>query len=187
MKIRDLTHYLEAVAPLAYQESYDNSGLIVGHEDDEISKALISLDCTEEVVQEAIDKGCEIIISHHPIIFKELKKLNGHGYVERTVIKAIRHGVAIYAIHTNLDNVLGGVNSKIAERLGLESQAILSPKAGQLKKLSVYVPRTHVDSVRQSMFDAGGGHIGDYDQCSYNSAGYGTFRPLAGANPTIGE
>ncbi|NGM61013.1 Nif3-like dinuclear metal center hexameric protein [Sphingobacterium sp. SGG-5] len=187
MKVRDLTQYLETVAPLSYQESYDNSGLIVGHEDDEISKALIALDCTEAVVQEAVDKGCDIIISHHPIVFKGLKKLNGHNYVERTVIKAIRHGVAIYAIHTNLDNVLGGVSSKIAERLELENQAILSPKAGLLKKLTVYVPRTHVDSVRQSLFDAGAGHIGDYDQCSYNSAGYGTFRPLEGANPTIGE
>src|SRR5690606_17159321 len=130
MKIRDLTQYLETVAPLSYQESYDNSGLIVGHEDDEISKALISLDCTEEVVQEAIDKGCDIIVSHHPIIFNGLKKLNGHTYVERTVIKAIRNGIAIYAIHTNLDNVLGCVSSKIAERLGLENQAVLSPKAG---------------------------------------------------------
>ncbi len=187
MKIKDLTQYLEEIAPLSYQESYDNSGLIVGHENDEISKALISLDCTEEVVQEAINKGCDIIISHHPIVFKGLKKFNGNSYVERTVIKAIQHRIAIYAIHTNLDNVLGGVSSKIADRLELENQAVLSPKTGLLKKLTVYVPRTHVDTVRQSLFDAGAGYIGDYDQCSYNSAGYGTFRPLEGANPAIGS
>ncbi|HMR20191.1 MAG TPA: Nif3-like dinuclear metal center hexameric protein, partial [Sphingobacterium sp.] len=187
MKIKDLTRYLETIAPLSHQESYDNSGLIVGHDDDTIFKALISLDCTEEVVQEAIDKGCDIIIAHHPIVFKGLKRFNGHNYVERTVIKAIKHNIAIYAIHTNLDNVLGGVNSKIAERLDLKNQAILSPKSGLLKKLAVYVPRTHVDNVRQAMFDAGAGHIGQYDQCSYNTGGYGTFRPLEGANPTLGE
>ena len=187
MKVKDLTQYLETIAPLSYQEPYDNAGLIVGNANDEISKALIALDCTEEVVQEAIDKGCDIIIAHHPIIFKGLKKLNGNNYVERTVIKAIQHNIVLYAIHTNLDNVLGGVSSKIADRLELENQAILSPKSGLLKKLSVFVPRTHVDAVRQSLFDAGAGHIGDYDQCSYNSAGYGTFRPLEGADPAIGE
>jgi dinuclear metal center YbgI/SA1388 family protein len=138
-------------------------------------------------VQEAIDKGCDIIVAHHPIVFKGLKRFNGNNYVERTVIKAIKHNIAIYAIHTNLDNVLGGVSSKIAERLGLENQAILSPKSGLLKKLAVYVPRTDVDAVRQSLFEAGAGHIGDYDECSYNTGGYGTFRPLEGASPTIGQ
>jgi len=187
MRIKDLIQYLEMVAPLSYQEPYDNSGLLVGNVDDEISKGLVSLDCTEEVVQEAIDKGCDIIIAHHPIVFKGLKKFNGNNYVERTVIKAIRNNIAIYAIHTNLDNVLGGVSSKIAERLRLENPAILSPQSGLLRKLVVYVPRSHVDDVRQALFDAGAGHIGDYDQCSYNSAGYGTFRPLPGANPAIGE
>lgn len=187
MKIKDITSYLESIAPLAYQESYDNSGLIVGNPNDEVNKALISLDCTEEVVEEAISKGCDIIISHHPIVFKGLKRFNNNNYVERTVIKAIKNNIAIYAIHTNLDNVFGGVSSKIAEKLNLSNPAILSPKSGLLKKLSVYVPRTHVDEVRQALFDAGAGNIGDYDQCSYNSAGYGTFRPLAGANPAIGE
>lgn len=187
MRIKDLTQYLESVAPLSYQESYDNSGLIVGHPEDKISKALISLDCTEAVVQEAIDKGCDIIVAHHPIVFKGLKRFNGKNYVERTVIKAIKNNIAIYAIHTNLDNVLGGVSSKIAERLGLSNPAILSPKAGLLKKLAVYVPRTDVDSVRQALFDAGAGHIGNYDECSYNTGGYGTFRPLEGADPTLGE
>src|SRR5690606_29484674 len=187
MKIKDITSYLESIAPLAYQESYDNSGLIVGNQNDEVTKALISLDCTEEVVDEAISKGCDIIISHHPIVFKGIKKFNNKNYVERTVIKAIKNNIAIYAIHTNLDNVMGGVSSKIAEKLELVNHAVLSPKSGLLKKLVVYVPRANVEEVRQALFDAGAGSIGDYDQCSYNTAGYGTFRPLEGANPTIGE
>lgn len=187
MKIKEITSYLESIAPLAYQESYDNSGLIVGNPNDEVSKALISLDCTEEVVDEAIAKGCDMIISHHPIVFKGLKKFNNKNYVERTVIKAIKNNIALYAIHTNLDNVLGGVSSKIAEKLSLVNHAILSPKSGLLKKLVVYVPRANVEEVRQALFDAGAGSIGDYDQCSYNTSGYGTFRPLEGANPTIGE
>ena len=186
MKIKDLTAYLESIAPLAYQESYDNSGLIVGNSNDEIQKALVSLDCTEDVVDEAIAKGCDIIISHHPIVFKGLKRFNGKNYVERTVIKAIKHNIALYAIHTNLDNVLGGVSSKIAEKLELVNPAILSPKSGLLKKLVVFVPRAQVEEVRQALFEAGAGAIGDYDECSYNTAGYGTFRPLEGADPVIG-
>lgn len=187
MKIKELVQYLEQVAPLAYQESYDNSGLLVGNPEDEIQQALIALDCTEEVVDEAISRGCDIIIAHHPIVFTGLKKLNGKNYVERVIIKAIQHRIALYAIHTNLDNVLPGVSGKIAEKLGLESFAILRPKRNLLKKLAVFVPRTHVESVRTALFDAGAGAIGDYDECSYNTSGYGTFRPLAGANPTIGS
>lgn len=187
MKIKDITSYLEAIAPLSYQESYDNSGLIVGNSNDDVNKILISLDCTEDVVQEAIDKGCNLIISHHPIVFKGLKRFNNANYVERTVIKAIKNNIALYAIHTNLDNVLGGVSSKIAEKLELGNQAILSPKSGLMKKLIVYVPRMNVEEVRKALFEAGAGAIGDYDECSYNTAGYGTFRPLDGASPAIGE
>lgn len=187
MKISELIKYLEEVAPLAYQEPYDNSGLIVGHPNDEISKAMISLDCTEEVIDDAIRKGCNIIISHHPIVFKGLKRFNGNNYVERAVIKAIKNNIALYAIHTNLDNVIGGVSSKIADKIGLESQAILRPKKGLLRKLSVYVPRTHVEEVRKALFVAGAGAIGNYDECSYNTIGYGTFRGQDGANPTIGK
>lgn len=187
MRVKDITDYLEEIAPLKYQESYDNSGLIVGSPHDQVNKILISLDCTEEVVQEAIDKGCDLIVSHHPIVFKGLKRFNNSNYVERTVIKAIKNNIALYAIHTNLDNVLGGVSSKIAEKLSLLSPAILSPKSGLLKKLIVYVPRAHVETVRTALFEAGAGAIGDYDECSYNTAGYGTFKPLEGANPAIGE
>ncbi|GHE29496.1 Nif3-like dinuclear metal center hexameric protein [Sphingobacterium griseoflavum] len=187
MKIKELTQYLEQIAPLAYQESYDNAGLIVGHPDDDIHKGLISLDCTEDVLDEAIDKGCDIIISHHPIVFKGLTKLNGKNYVERVVMKAIKNQIALYAIHTNLDNVFGGVSSKIAEKLELASYATLRPKTGLLKKLAVFVPRTHVDTVREALFSAGAGAIGNYDQCSYNTVGYGTFRPLPGAEPAVGD
>lgn len=186
MKVSELTQYLESIAPVAFQESYDNSGLIVGDYDKSIHKALISLDCTEEVVDEAIATGCDIIISHHPIVFKGLKRFNNNNYIEKAVIKAIKNDIALYAIHTNLDNVVGGVNTKLADKIGLQKQAILRQKDNILRKLTVYVPRSHVESVRQSMFDAGAGMIGDYDQCSYNTAGYGTFRPLEEANPSIG-
>ncbi len=187
MKISELTNYLEQIAPLAYQESYDNSGLLVGHPNQEVHQALIALDCTEAVIDDAIAKGCDIVICHHPIIFSGLKRLNGNNYIERTILKAIKNDIAIYAIHTNLDNIYGGVSSKIAERLGLEQHAVLKPKKNLLKKLIVFVPRTHVEEVRNALFAAGAGSIGDYDQCSYNTAGYGTFRPLSNANPTIGE
>ncbi|MFZ4261465.1 Nif3-like dinuclear metal center hexameric protein [Sphingobacterium sp. HJSM2_6] len=187
MKISELTNYLETIAPLAYQESYDNSGLLVGHPNQEIEKALIALDCTEAVIDDAIAKGCDLVIAHHPIIFSGLKRLNGSNYIERTILKAIKNDIAIYAIHTNLDNIYGGVSSKIAERLGLLQHAVLKPKKNLLKKLVVFVPRAHVEAVRSALFDAGAGSVGAYDECSYNTAGYGTFRPLAGANPSIGE
>jgi len=187
MKIQQLTNYLEEIAPLSYQESYDNSGLLVGNAQEELTGVLISLDCTEAVVDEAIEKGCNLIVSHHPIVFKGIKKFTGSNYVERVIIKAIRHNIALYAIHTNLDNILGGVSSKIGEKIGLTHTAILQPKKNLLQKLIVYVPRTHVELVREALFEAGAGSIGHYDQCSYNTAGYGTFRPLEGANPNIGS
>jgi len=188
MKIKDVTNYLEQVAPLAYQEQYDNAGLLVGDASVEVSKVLVSLDCTEAVVDEAIAQGCNLIVSHHPIVFKGLKKFIGANYIERTIIKAIQNHIAIYAIHTNLDNVFAGVNGKIADRLGLQDQAILSPKSGMLNKLTVYVPRAAVDTVRTALFEAGAGEIGlKYKECSFNSAGYGTFKALQGADPTVGE
>ncbi|HLQ99459.1 MAG TPA: Nif3-like dinuclear metal center hexameric protein [Sphingobacterium sp.] len=186
MKIRNLTQYLESIAPLNYQEPYDNAGLLVGDPEKEITQALISLDCTEEIVDEAIAKRCDIVISHHPIVFKGLKKFNNKDYVERTVIKAIKNDIALYAIHTNLDNVKGGVNFKLAEKIGLVHSKILKEKAETLQKLTVYVPKADAEKVRQAMFDAGAGNIGEYDECSYNTEGKGTFRPSEAANPTIG-
>ena len=129
MTIKDITLYLESIAPAHLQESYDNAGLIVGHPDTEVTGVLTSLDCTEEIIEEAKARGCNLVVAHHPIVFRGLKRFNGANYVERTVIKAIKEDVAIYAIHTNLDNVRHrGVNERIAQRLGLKDLRLLSPK-----------------------------------------------------------
>ncbi len=169
-RIRDLTAYLESIAPPVYQESYDNAGLITGDPDAEVKGVLICLDSTEGVVEEAIEKGCNLIVAHHPIIFRGLKRLTGRNYVERVVIRAIRHGIAIYAIHTNLDNVYRqGVNSKIAERLGLVETRILAPKAN-LKKLSVTAPPAQSESIRQALFAAGAGRIEASEQQRYTGS-----------------
>jgi dinuclear metal center YbgI/SA1388 family protein len=187
MKLSQLTTYLETIAPLAYQEDYDNSGLIVGHPEQEISQALISLDCTEAVVDEAIAKDCQVIISHHPIVFRGLKKFNGKTYVERVVEKAIRNHIAIYAIHTNLDNVMSGVNERICETLGLTNCRILAPKNGLLKKLVTYVPTDKAEQVRNALFHAGAGNIGNYSECSFNAEATGTFKGNEDSTPYAGE
>ena len=187
MKLAQLTAYLESLAPLAYQEEYDNSGLIVGRPEQEISQALISLDCTEAVVDEAITTGCQVIISHHPIIFKGLKKFNGKTYVERVVEKAIKNDIAIYAIHTNLDNIMTGVNARICETLGVTNTRILAPKHNLLKKLVTYVPLAQADQVRNALFHAGAGQIGNYSECSFNAEGTGTFKGDENSDPYVGE
>ena len=178
---------LEGLAPSRLQESYDNSGLLVGDPHQHITGALMCLDCTEAIIDEAIAKGCNLVVAHHPIIFSGLKRITGQNYIERTVLKAIRNEVAIYAIHTNLDNVKHGVNAKMAEVLELSALRVLAPKADQLLKLEVFVPIASAESIRLAVFQAGGGHIGNYDECSFATAGDGTFRPLSGANPTLGE
>lgn len=187
MILKTLLSYLESFAPLSWQEDYDNSGLIVGNPSQEVHSALISLDCTEEVIDEAIHLGCNLVISHHPIVFKGLKRFNGTNYIERVVMKAIKNDIAIYAIHTNLDNVSGGVNAKISEKLGLKNTQILSSKAGLLKQLVVYVPASHADQLRKALFDAGAGGIGNYEECSFNSSGIGTFTPSTGSDPYSGQ
>ncbi len=187
MKVKDITGYLESLAPLAYQESYDNSGLIVGDPQQKVKKALICLDSIEEVMDEAIRKKCDMVIAHHPIVFSGLKRFNGRTYIERVVMKAIKNNIAIYAIHTNLDNVTGGVNTMIAKKLGLENVRILAPKKELLRKLVVFCPVKDAAKVRQAIFDAGAGVIGDYDQCSFNVEGTGTFRASDAANPYVGE
>ncbi len=188
MLVSDITKYLESIAPLSYQESYDNSGLIVGDFNMELTGVLICLDSTEEIVEEAIENGCNLIIAHHPIIFGGLKKLNGKNYVERVVIKAIKYDIAIYAIHTNLDNVLkSGVNSKIAEKLSLNNCQILSPKKGVLKKLFTYVPFNYAEKLKNALFKAGAGHIGNYSECSFSHEGIGTFKGSEQSNPFVGE
>lgn len=187
MKVKDISDLIESIAPPQFQENYDNAGLIVGHPDDEISGVMLSLDVTEEVIDEAIRNNCNMILAHHPIIFKGLKRLNGSNYVERTVISAIKKGVAIYAAHTNLDNVLmNGVNQKFASKLGLSSVKILQPKLGILSKIQVYVPVSHIDLVRETMFAAGAGQIGKYSECGFEVEGLGSFKPGADAVPFSG-
>jgi dinuclear metal center YbgI/SA1388 family protein len=185
--LRDLTRYLDAWAPPVYQESYDNAGLIVGDPNVPVTGVLVALDTTEAVVDEAIARGCNVIVAHHPIVFKGLKKLNGKNYVERTVIKAIKNDVAIFAAHTNLDHVAGGVNFQIAARLGLQNVQILAPKTQTLSKLVVYVPEANVNAVLTALYETGAGRIGSYDHCSFRVGGVGTFRPLTGANPVVGS
>jgi len=188
MRLSEIIQFLENSAPPALQESYDNSGLIVGKQSMEISKALICLDSTPEVIEEAIEKGANLVIAHHPIVFSGLKKFNGKTHIERAVMLAIKHDIAIYAIHTNLDNVLeNGVNQKIGEKLGLINTRILAPKKGLLQKLVTYCPDAHAEEVRQALFAAGAGSIGNYDACSFNIQGQGSFRANEGAQPFIGE
>ena len=187
MKIEEIINHLEQIAPLHYQESYDNSGLITGNKKLEVKQALITLDCTEEIVEEAIEKKCELIIAHHPILFKGLKKLNGKNYVERTIIKAIQNNIAIYAIHTNLDNVHNGVSKKICDKLGLANCKVLSPKSDLLRKLIVFCPSAHAAKVQSAICNAGAGQVGDYDHCTFNSIGEGTFRGNENTNPFVGK
>jgi len=188
MRLSEIIQFLENIAPAAFQESYDSSGLIVGETSMEINKALICLDSTPEVIEEALEKGANLVIAHHPIVFSGLKKFNGKTHIERAVMLAIKHNIAIYAIHTNLDNVLSnGVNEKIGNKLGLENMRILSPKKGLLQKLVTNCPDAHAEEVRQALFTAGAGKIGNYDTCSFNTQGQGSFRATEGANPFIGE
>jgi dinuclear metal center YbgI/SA1388 family protein len=186
-KIREVIEVLEQWAPPALQENYDNSGLLTGDSSRELTGILITLDVTEPVIEEAVRANCNMIIAHHPIIFKGLKKLTGSNYVERTVEKAILSGISIYALHTNLDNVLHGVNQKIANLLGLQNLQIMAPKAHTLSKLITFVPVSHTDSVMAALGNSGAGIIGDYRNCSFQTPGTGTFQPEENANPFIGH
>ncbi|MEQ9187983.1 MAG: Nif3-like dinuclear metal center hexameric protein [Cryomorphaceae bacterium] len=187
MNVTEIIKVLELWAPRSYQESYDNSGLICGHPGMEVNKVLCSLDCTEKVVEEAVSKGCEMIVAHHPIVFTGLRSLTGKNYVERTVIKAIQNNIVIYAVHTNLDNAWMGVNRRIGQKLGLQGISVLRPKSEVLLKLSTFVPSKSVQDVRTALFEVGAGQIGDYDHCSFQSEGHGTFRGGETSNPTVGR
>ena len=187
LSVSNIAAALEAFAPTQLQENYDNAGLITGSPDQPVTKALLSLDCTEEVIDEALKKGCNMIVAHHPIVFSGLKKITGSNYVERTIIKAIKSDVAIYACHTNLDNVREGVNQIICEKLGIRNPRILRPMRGQLFKLHTYVPNEHANKLRDTLFARGAGDIGNYSECSFNILGQGTFRGNDDSNPAIGE
>ena len=187
MKIKEIIVALERFAPLPLQDGFDNAGLQIGLTEAEATGALLCLDVTEAVVDEAITLGYNLIISHHPLIFKGYKSITGRDYIERCILKAIRHDIVIYSAHTNLDNAPGGVNYKIAEKIGLKNIRILEPKEEYLLKLVTFVPTEHAEKVRKALFDAGCGCIGNYDSCSYNLQGEGTFRALEGADPFCGE
>lgn len=187
MKIAEIISVLEELAPVSLQESYDNSGLICGDRENECSGVLISLDCIEATVDEAIRKNCNMVVSHHPLVFSGMKTFTGKSYVERTLIKAIKNDIALYAIHTNLDNVMVGVNKELGDRIGLSDLKILQPIPGRIRRLITFCPESHSDDVRDAMFEAGGGTIGNYDECSFNTMGTGTFRPKEGADPYAGE
>lgn len=187
MKIAGIISFLESIAHPSLQEHYDNCGLITGDAGWECSGILCSLDVTAEVVQEAIEKKCNLIVAHHPIIFAGLKKINGKNYVEKTVIAAIKNDIAIYAIHTNLDNVVQGVSGHMAKLLGLQNVSVLAHKENALKKLYTFVPLDKAEQVRTAIFASGGGHIGNYSECSFNAEGIGTFKAGEGTEPYVGE
>lgn len=187
MIVQDVINHLEALAPLAYAEDFDNVGLLVGDKNNEVTGILVTLDTLETVVDEAIEHNCNLIVSFHPIIFKGLKSLTGKNYVERAVLKAIKNDISIYAIHTALDNALQGVNDRICDRLGLINKQILIPQLGTIKKLTTYIPKNKESEVREALFSAGAGAIGNYNHCSFNIDGIGTFNGNESSNPTIGS
>lgn len=187
MIVKDVINHLETLAPLNYAEDFDNVGLLVGSNNTKVTGVLVTLDTTEAVIDEAITKECNMIVSFHPIIFKGLKRLNGGNYVERVAIKAIQHNIAIYSMHTALDNSHIGVSAIMANALGLTKQNILIPQKSTILKLTTYAPFSEAESIRNALFEAGAGSIGNYDNCSFTSSGTGTFRANENANPSIGE
>ncbi len=187
MKIQDITSFLENLAPVVLQEGYDNAGLLTGDAGWDCTGIITTLDATEDVIEEAILQRCNLVIAHHPIIFSGLKKITGRNYVEKTVIKALKNDIAIYALHTNLDNVMAGVNGRIADMLGLINRQILVPKKNLLRKLVTFVPVDQADTIRDALFRAGGGQIGNYSECSFNSSGEGTFKASLETQPYVGE
>ncbi len=187
MQIKEVTQHLEALAPLSYAEDFDNVGLLVGHPETIVTGILVTLDTLENIVDEAIENNCNLIVSFHPIIFKGVKKFNGNNYVERVIIKAIKNNIAIFSIHTALDNALHGVNNMMCEQLGLINRKILIPQSGNIKKLVTFTPTAEAEKLRSKLFEAGVGSIGNYDNCSFSSNGIGTFRALENANPSFGE
>lgn len=187
IKIRDITNLIEDFAPISLQESYDNAGLIIGDADTMATGALVTLDVSDEVVDEAIKLGFNLILAHHPLIFRGLKKIGTNDMIGRLVTRCIKNNIAVYAAHTNLDNVKAGVNRMICDKLGLKQVKILSAKDDLLRKLVVFCPENSAPAIRDAIFKAGAGHIGNYDSCSFNAPGYGTFRALEGAKPFVGN
>jgi dinuclear metal center YbgI/SA1388 family protein len=187
MKISEIISAVEVFAAPELQEEYDNAGLITGNGIWNCTGVLCTLDVTLEVIKEAREKGCNMILAHHPIVFRGLKKITGKNYVEQVIIEAIKSDIAIYAAHTNLDNVILGVSGKIASRLGIKDFTVLQPKTRILRRLITFAPLDQAETVRQAVFAAGAGHIGKYSECSFNSEGTGTFKAEEGADPYVGD
>lgn len=187
MTVQDVIHHLEDLAPLAYAEGFDNVGLLVGNKNNHITGVLVTLDTLEAVVDEAIKNKCNLIVSFHPIIFSGLKKLTGRTYVERAVMKALKHDISIFAIHTALDNALNGVNDMICKQLGLVNRKILIPQSETIKKLTTYVPSVEAEKLRSALFQTGAGCLGNYENCSFNIEGKGTYKGNEKSNPVKGE
>ncbi|MFC5044482.1 Nif3-like dinuclear metal center hexameric protein [Aquimarina hainanensis] len=187
MQIKEVIQHLEELAPISYAEDFDNVGLLVGNKNTTVTGILVTLDTLEHIVDEAIENNCNLIISFHPIVFKGIKKFNGTTYVERVVMKAIKHDIAIFAIHTALDNSFHGVNDMICEQLNLLNRKILIPQHNTIKKLTTFAPVAEAQHIRNKLFEAGAGSIGNYDHCSFSTEGKGTFRPSDKASPTIGK
>jgi len=187
MKISEIISAIEIFAAPELQEEYDNAGLITGDSSWDCSGVICALDVTAEVIKEAKSKNCNLIVAHHPIVFKGLKRINGKNYIEQVIIEAIKNDIAIYAAHTNLDNVVMGVNARIAEKIGLKNISVLQPKNKMLRRLITFAPVNKAENVRQAVFNAGAGHIGKYSECSFNTDGTGTFKAEPGADPYAGE
>jgi len=187
MKIKEILTILEEMAPLAYAEDFDNVGLLVGNKDDEATGILVCHDALESVIDEAITKKCNLVVCFHPILFSGLKKITGKSYVERSILKAIKNDIAIYAVHTALDNHKNGVNKIFCDALGLINTKILVPKSNFIQKLVTYTIPENAEKLRNSLFDAGAGKIGNYEDCSFNSQGIGTYMGNENSNPEIGD
>lgn len=187
MKIKEVTDYLSQVSPLSYAEHYDNVGLLVGDAQRELSGIVVSLDSTSDVIEEALDRGCNLVVSFHPIIFDGLKRLVGSSYVEKAVIKAIKHDISIFSMHTALDNVIYGNSGKIAQVLDLKGIEVLINRPLTIRKLVTYVPLDYLQRVRDALFASGAGNIGLYSDCSFSLLGKGQFKPKQGSSPFIGN
>lgn len=187
IRVQDIIQSIEDFAPKMYQESYDNSGLLIGDAEKIVHKVFLCLDVTENVLDEAISNSCQMIVAHHPIIFSGLKKITGNNATEKIIIKAIRYQIAIFIAHTNLDNIRQGVNAKIAEKLNLKDKRVLRPSSQNLLKLYTYVPVASSERVKKALFAAGAGQIGEYSECAFTHIGQGSFKPSSKSNPAIGK
>ncbi len=186
MLLKDFVQAIESAAPFSLQETYDNSGIQLGSPNQEVTRGLVALDVTPDIVHEAKEKQCDLIVSHHPLIFKGIRSITGASQTEKVIIECIRQGIAVVSVHTNIDNVYDGVNHRLCNKLGLKNLKILEPVRGILKKLVTFCPASHAGKLRQALFEAGAGHIGDYDCCSFSLEGKGSFRPGEGTNPFAG-